>query len=164
MLQALPWMLQPVLVRRWVDAAVVLSPPGLLHPDAAEALRIAARLLDSPLPPALAACFEECEPEPALFRPAVATTGLNRGDRPAMRAPATAFIIFTAALGSPPGAWAADSPAALYRQALAATCANCHGTQGQPIAQPAVPGLAGTPVNYFASRCRPSRPASARRP
>jgi hypothetical protein len=58
-LQALPWMLQPVLVRRWVDAATVLSPPGLLHPDAAEALRIAARLLDSPLPPDLAACFDE---------------------------------------------------------------------------------------------------------
>ncbi|EHR69744.1 cytochrome c553 [Burkholderiales bacterium JOSHI_001] len=66
-----------------------------------------------------------------------------------MRAPATAFLIFIVALGSPPGAWAADSPAALYRQALAATCANCHGTNGQPIAQPAVPGLAGTPVNYF---------------
>jgi hypothetical protein len=66
LLKALPWMLQPVLVRRWLDAAVVLSPPGQLHPDAAEALRIAARLLDCPLPPALAACFEECEPEPAV--------------------------------------------------------------------------------------------------
>jgi hypothetical protein len=68
-LQGLPWMLQPVLVRRWLDAAVVLSPPGLLHPDAAEALRLAVRLLDSPLPPALAACFDECPPEPAPVPP-----------------------------------------------------------------------------------------------
>jgi len=57
--QALPWMLRPVLVRRWVDAAVALSPAGQLAAQAAEALRIAARLLDSPLPPAVAACFVE---------------------------------------------------------------------------------------------------------
>jgi len=57
--QALAWMLRPVLVRRWVDAAVALSPAGQLAPPAAEALRIAARLLDSPLPPAVAACFVE---------------------------------------------------------------------------------------------------------
>ncbi|HSB26019.1 MAG TPA: hypothetical protein VLE94_23195 [Burkholderiaceae bacterium] len=57
--QALPWMLRPVLVRRWVDAAVALSPAGQLAAPAAEALRIAARLLDCPLPPAVAACFVE---------------------------------------------------------------------------------------------------------
>lgn len=59
LVQALPWLQRPVLVRRWLDAAQVLSPPGVLHPVAAEALRLAARLLDSPLPPALQACFEE---------------------------------------------------------------------------------------------------------
>ena len=59
--QALPWMLRPVLVRRWVDAAVALSPAGQLGAPAAEALRIAARLLDCPLPPAVAACFVEVE-------------------------------------------------------------------------------------------------------
>ena len=59
--QALPWMLRPVLVRRWVDAAVALSPAGRLGAHAAEALRIAARLLDCPLPPAVAACFVEIE-------------------------------------------------------------------------------------------------------
>jgi hypothetical protein len=59
--QSLPWMLRPVLVRRWVDAAVVLSPGGLLGEAAAEALRIAAVLLDCPLPPALAGCFVECD-------------------------------------------------------------------------------------------------------
>jgi hypothetical protein len=57
--QALPWMLRPVLVRRWVDAAVALSPAGQIGAPAAEALRIAARLLDCPLPPAVAACFVE---------------------------------------------------------------------------------------------------------
>jgi hypothetical protein len=59
--QALAWMLRPVLVRRWVDAAVALSPGGQLAAPAAEALRIAARLLDCPLPPAVAACFIEVD-------------------------------------------------------------------------------------------------------
>ena len=59
--QALPWMLRPVLVRRWVDAAVALSPAGRLGAPAAESLRIAARLLDCPLPPAVASCFVEVE-------------------------------------------------------------------------------------------------------
>jgi hypothetical protein len=59
--QALAWMLRPVLVRRWVEAAVALSPAGQLGAPAAEALRIAARLLDCPLPPAVATCFVEVE-------------------------------------------------------------------------------------------------------
>ena len=57
--QALPWMLRPVLMRRWVDTALALSPGGALGDPAAESLRIAARLLDCPLPPAVAACFVE---------------------------------------------------------------------------------------------------------
>lgn len=59
--QSLPWMLRPVLVRRWVDAAVALSPAGQLGQPAADALRIAAQLLECPLPPTLAACFVECD-------------------------------------------------------------------------------------------------------
>jgi hypothetical protein len=59
--QSLPWMLRPVLVRRWVDAAVALSPANQLGDAAAEALRIAAQLLDCPLPPSLAARFVECD-------------------------------------------------------------------------------------------------------
>jgi len=59
--QALPWMLRPVLVRRWVDAAVALSPAGQLGEPAAEALRIAAHLLESPLPPVVAAFFTNLE-------------------------------------------------------------------------------------------------------
>lgn len=59
--QSLPWMLRPILVRRWVDAAVRLSPAGRLNMAAAEALRMSATLLDCPLPPALAGCFIECD-------------------------------------------------------------------------------------------------------
>lgn len=59
--QSLPWMLRPILVRRWVDAAVTLSPAGQLGVAAADALRIAAKLLDCPLPPALASRFIECD-------------------------------------------------------------------------------------------------------
>jgi cytochrome c553 len=66
-----------------------------------------------------------------------------------MPAAVTRTLILTAALAALPPAHAADSPAALYREALAATCANCHGTRGEPIKKPAVPGLAGIPANYF---------------
>lgn len=60
--QALPWMLRPVLVRRWFDHALACAPEGTtIHPLAAEALRISARLLDSPLPPTLAMCFVEID-------------------------------------------------------------------------------------------------------
>ncbi|MBC7955841.1 MAG: M48 family metalloprotease [Cytophagales bacterium] len=57
--QALPWMLKPVLVRAWLDAALIHKAPGPLSPDAADALRLAAALLDSPLPPELARHYVE---------------------------------------------------------------------------------------------------------
>jgi cytochrome subunit of sulfide dehydrogenase len=37
----------------------------------------------------------------------------------------------------------------LYTQSLAATCANCHGTQGKSVTNPSVPGLAGRPSAYI---------------
>jgi cytochrome c553 len=37
----------------------------------------------------------------------------------------------------------------LYLRSLAATCANCHGTAGRPVLNPAVPGLAGIPAVYM---------------
>ena len=52
--QTLPWMLRPVLVRAWVDAAGQIGPRVGLSPMAADALRLVAGLLDSPLPPELA--------------------------------------------------------------------------------------------------------------
>ena len=51
--EALPWMLRPVLVRAWVDAALATGQRARLPPVAADALRLAAGLLDSPLPPEL---------------------------------------------------------------------------------------------------------------
>lgn len=55
--EALPWMLRPVLVRAWVDAALLASGRARLLPAAADALRLAAGLLDSPMPPELARHF-----------------------------------------------------------------------------------------------------------
>jgi hypothetical protein len=55
---ALPWMLRPVLVRAWVGAAIDTSGRARLPAVAADALKLAADLLDSPLPPDLARHFE----------------------------------------------------------------------------------------------------------
>ena len=46
-------------------------------------------------------------------------------------------------------AQAAASPEALRQRALAATCANCHGTDGRAIAQGELPALAGLPKAYL---------------
>jgi sulfide dehydrogenase cytochrome subunit len=37
----------------------------------------------------------------------------------------------------------------LQTRSLAATCANCHGTLGKSVKDPAVPGLAGLPSAYI---------------
>jgi sulfide dehydrogenase cytochrome subunit len=44
---------------------------------------------------------------------------------------------------------AAQDAASLRQRALAATCANCHGTQGRAVDGAAVPGLAGMPAPYM---------------
>ena len=79
--------------------------------------------------------------------------------------PSTLFATVAAAalmVGAP--AYAARDAAALYQSALAATCANCHGTQGQAVSNAAVPGLAGMPAAYLAEQMRAfrggSRPAT----
>jgi hypothetical protein len=59
--ESLPWMLRPVLVRAWVDAAIATSQRARLPAGAADALRLAADLLDSPLPPELSRHFMELE-------------------------------------------------------------------------------------------------------
>jgi hypothetical protein len=61
-MQALPWLLRPVLVRGWFDAARGLTDGPMLHPVAADALRLTCRLLDSPLPPELSRQYIEVEP------------------------------------------------------------------------------------------------------
>lgn len=57
----------------------------------------------------------------------------------------------------------AQDAAALQAQALAATCAACHGSQGRAVDAAAVPGLAGRPaadlveqLSAFKSGARPA--------
>ena len=49
--------MRPQLLRAWVEEALNHSASGLLRSEAADALRLAASLLDTPLPPALASHF-----------------------------------------------------------------------------------------------------------
>jgi cytochrome subunit of sulfide dehydrogenase len=42
----------------------------------------------------------------------------------------------------------------LNQRALAATCANCHGTQGQAVPNATVPGLAGMPASYIVEQMK----------
>ncbi len=43
----------------------------------------------------------------------------------------------------------AQDAAKLHQRALAATCANCHGTDGRTVSGSAVPPLAGLPKDYM---------------
>lgn len=52
------------------------------------------------------------------------------------------------AFGSCHAATAQDS-LALHQRALAATCANCHGTEGRTVDGSSVPSLAGMPRDYM---------------
>jgi cytochrome subunit of sulfide dehydrogenase len=68
--------------------------------------------------------------------------------------PATfaAAIAVAAALLAAPSALRAQDAASLRDQALAATCAQCHGTEGRATAGAALPGLAGLPAPYLAEQ------------
>lgn len=55
--QELSWSMRPQLLRAWVEEALNHSPGGLMRADAADALRLAAGLLDTPLPPALSSHY-----------------------------------------------------------------------------------------------------------
>jgi hypothetical protein len=59
-LQGLPWMLRPVLARAWVDV-VMEEGIAALEQTAADALRLSCRLIESPLPPALASRHVELD-------------------------------------------------------------------------------------------------------
>ena len=52
------------------------------------------------------------------------------------------------------GSVAAQDSAALRQTALAATCANCHGTLGRAVEGAAVPGLAGLPASYVVEQMK----------
>lgn len=43
----------------------------------------------------------------------------------------------------------AQTPDLLYVKSLAATCANCHGTNGKAVEGSSVPTLAGMPKDYL---------------
>jgi hypothetical protein len=58
-LQAMPWLLRPMLVRTWFDAARALTDGPWLHAAAADALRLSCVLLDSPVPPELGRQYSE---------------------------------------------------------------------------------------------------------
>jgi hypothetical protein len=62
-LQAMPWLLRPMLVRSWFDAARAATDGPMLHPGAADALRLCCALLDSPVPPELGQQYIEVEPK-----------------------------------------------------------------------------------------------------
>ena len=55
-------------------------------------------------------------------------------------------------------AWAQTQPAsskeALYTQGLAATCANCHGTNGKVVDGSSVVSIAGLDKNYIAAQMK----------
>jgi cytochrome subunit of sulfide dehydrogenase len=57
-------------------------------------------------------------------------------------------------LGSAALPAAAQDAQALHLKALAATCANCHGTMGKAVDGASVPGLAGLPASYLADQMR----------
>ena len=59
---------------------------------------------------------------------------------------------------------AAQNQDALYVKSLAATCANCHGTDGKAVNGSSVPTLAGMPRDYIVAQLKAfkdgSRPAT----
>jgi cytochrome subunit of sulfide dehydrogenase len=65
-----------------------------------------------------------------------------------------ARALAAATLGVALGPAAAQDAAALRVKALAATCANCHGTQGRAVEGAAVPGLAGMPAAYLVEQMK----------
>jgi cytochrome c553 len=65
-----------------------------------------------------------------------------------------------AAVAAAPLAAASQSADALYTRSLAATCANCHGTNGRTVQGSAVPGLAGMPREYMLRQLKAFRDGS----
>ncbi len=63
------------------------------------------------------------------------------------------LTLFAWALCSPGTAIAVDQQT-LYTQSLAATCANCHGTQGKGVSDGSVPGLSGLKADYIEAQMK----------
>ena len=65
-----------------------------------------------------------------------------------------ARVLAAATLCAATGPVLAQDAAALRVSALAATCANCHGTLGRAVEGAAVPGLAGMPAVYMVEQLK----------
>jgi cytochrome subunit of sulfide dehydrogenase len=63
------------------------------------------------------------------------------------------LAVLAAAAGWSSVACAQDARA-LQVQSLAATCANCHGTNGRAVDGASVPGLAGMPAGYIVEQMK----------
>lgn len=59
------------------------------------------------------------------------------------------WMLFAFALSLAPAIAPAQTRDVLYTRSLAATCANCHGTNGRAVEGASVPGLAGMPREYL---------------
>ena len=69
--------------------------------------------------------------------------------------PMKKFIVaLVAALPAMANAAGTDEAQKLYTQSLAATCANCHGTEGHAVKDAAVPGLAGLKADYIVEQMK----------
>jgi sulfide dehydrogenase cytochrome subunit len=72
------------------------------------------------------------------------------------------FPKFLAALAVALSAWKAQAAGNegaqnLYTQSLAATCANCHGTEGRALPDATVPGLAGVSADTIVEQMKAFR-------
>jgi cytochrome c553 len=67
-------------------------------------------------------------------------------------AAAATFATLAASLPLGASAQGSGTPEALYVRSLAATCANCHGTNGVTVAGSAVTSLAGLDKGYIAAQ------------
>lgn len=65
-----------------------------------------------------------------------------------------AILLAAACAAAAPLAWGQSTQEALYVKSLAATCANCHGTDGRSVAGSAVPTLAGLPKDHLVAQLK----------
>lgn len=73
--------------------------------------------------------------------------------------PLSAALLMAALLGASAASAQSQPPipgdaTALRVRALAATCANCHGTNGAAVPNANVPGLAGMPASYISEQMK----------
>lgn len=74
----------------------------------------------------------------------------------AFRGPAASWIGILMVL-SAGASFAQGNAQVLHTRALAATCANCHGTDGKAVQGEAMAPLAGLPKDYIAAQMRAFR-------